>query len=156
MGQSIPDRAFRYVMGSIIMVCLILMVTKEFSKKELALPDHWAAHSIGGFSGGFTTTVGNAAGPIMALYLLSMNLPKEAFIGTGAMFFLMVNILKMPIHAFAWGTMTAETLKIDVVLFIFVLIGFFVGLKVVKKIPEKPFRIVIMIATLIGTVKMFF
>ncbi len=156
LGQSIPDASFRLIMAVIILVCLILMIIKEFGKRTLAFPDHWAAHSMGGFASGFTTMVGNAAGPIMSMYLLSMNLPKKVFIGTGAVFFLTVNILKVPVHLFAWKTMTPDTLMIDAVLAIFVFAGFFAGLKIVKKIPEKPFRMLIIAATFLGTLKMFF
>ena len=41
--------------------------------------------------------MGNAAGPIMSLYLLAMRLPKEAFIGTGAWYFFILNCFKVPI-----------------------------------------------------------
>ena len=156
LGNFIPDHSFRLVMAFIILICLILMLAKEFGRKNLAFPDHWAAHSLGGLSGGFTTMVGNAAGPIMSMYLLSMNLPKEVFIGTGAVFFLTVNVLKVPVHLFVWKTMTADTLLIDAVLALFVFAGFFAGLKIVKRIPEKPFRMLIIIATFLGTLKMFF
>jgi uncharacterized membrane protein YfcA len=156
LGHSIPDQTFRLVMAVLVLICLLLMIAKEFSTVSLKLPDHMAAHSIGGFSGGFTTMVGNAASPIMAVYLLSMNLPKEVFIGTGAIFFLTVNLMKLPIHLFVWKTMTPDTLMIDAVLVPFVLIGLLAGLKVVKIIPERPFRYFIILATLAGTIKLFF
>lgn len=155
LGQSISDNSFRLIMAVIVLICLILMLYKEYSKKSLSLPDHWAAHAMGGFSGGFTTMVGNAAGPIMAVYLLSMNLPKEIFIGTGAVFFLVVNLLKLPIHLFVWKTMVIDTLLLDAVLVPFVFIGMFAGLKIVRRIPEKPFRLFIIFATFAGTIKLF-
>tara|TARA_Y100000592_G_scaffold66548_1_gene103445 strand:+ start:244 stop:396 length:153 start_codon:yes stop_codon:yes gene_type:complete len=34
----------------------------------------------------------------MAVYLLSMRLPKNEFIGTAAWFFLVINIFKVPFH----------------------------------------------------------
>ncbi len=156
LGHRIPDNSFRFVMGIIILVCLVLMVAKDLINKDLTLPDNMLAHSIGGFTGGFATMVGNAAGPIMSLYLLSMRLPKEVFIGTAAMFFLTMNFLKMPIHLFVWNTMTPATLKVDLIMLPVEIIGFLIGLKIVKKIPEKPFKILILLATLAGTIKMFF
>ncbi|OQY33633.1 MAG: hypothetical protein B6241_07480 [Spirochaetaceae bacterium 4572_59] len=155
LGQSISDETFRLIMAVLVLICLILMIYKEFSRTPLSLPDHWASHALGGFSGGFTTMVGNAAGPIMAVYLLSMNLPKEIFIGTGAVFFLVVNLLKIPIHLFVWKTMLPHTLLLDAVLVPFVMIGMYAGLKIVKRIPEKPFRLFIIFATLTGTIKLF-
>jgi len=155
-GKVMPDRIFRLVMAVLIFTCLILMLIKEFRKNPLELPDNWMAHGTAGFTGGFSTMVGNAAGPIMSLYLLSMNLPKEVFIGTGAVFFFTVNMIKVPVHAFVWGSMTLETLMVDAVLAPFVLIGLLLGLKVVRRMPERPFRLFIIFATLAGTVKMFF
>ncbi|WP_168203324.1 sulfite exporter TauE/SafE family protein [Oceanispirochaeta crateris] len=155
LGQLFSDRSFIYVMSFFILFCLILMVYKEFSSKTLILPDHWAAHSIAGFTGGFSSMVGNAAGPIMSLYLLSMNLPKMVFIGTGAVFFFIVNLLKIPVHLFIWKSMSLETLKISLILSPFILLGLFLGLKLVRIIPEKPFRLFIILGTLLGTVKLF-
>ncbi len=154
LGKMVPDRAFILVMASFITVCLILMLYKEFGPRDLSLPDHPLAHGTAGFAGGFSTMVGNAAGPIMSLYLLSMNLPKTIFIGTGAVFFMVVNLLKIPVHTMVWGSMTRETLKVSLILSPFVFIGLGVGFRVVKHIPERPFRLFIIIGTLIGTVKM--
>ncbi|MDC7239521.1 MAG: sulfite exporter TauE/SafE family protein [Spirochaetales bacterium] len=156
LGRALPDRIFILFMASFVLVCLILMVYKEFASRQITLPDHWLAHGAAGFTGGFSTMVGNAAGPIMSLYLLSMNLPKVVFIGTGAVFFFTVNLLKVPVHAFVWGSMTWETLKVSLSLGPFVLLGFFLGLKLVRIMPERPFRIFIILGTLVGTIKLFF
>ena len=40
--------------------------------------------------------VANVSGPIMVLYLLALRLPKVAFIGTAAWFFLFLNLFKLP------------------------------------------------------------
>ena len=154
LGKMIPDRGFIMVMAVFISICLILMVYKEFGPHELTLPDHPLAHGSAGFAGGFSTMVGNAAGPIMSLYLLSMNLPKTVFIGTGAVFFMVVNLLKVPVHTMVWGSLTWETLKLSLMLIPFLFVGLVVGFKVVKFIPERPFRVFIIVVTLMGTVKM--
>ncbi len=156
VGRAVPDEVFIQFMAVFVLICLFLMIYKEFASRQITLPDHWLAHGTAGFAGGFSTMVGNAAGPIMSLYLLSMNLPKMVFIGTGAVFFCTVNLLKVPVHAFVWGSMTLETLKVSLSLAPFVLIGFFLGLKLVKIMPERPFRIFIILGTLVGTVKLFF
>lgn len=50
-----------------------------------------------GLLAGIATTIGNAAGPILSLYFLLLKLDKRAFIGTGSIFFLCVNLSKLPI-----------------------------------------------------------
>jgi hypothetical protein len=49
---------------------------------------------------GFGTTVGNASGPIMGIYLIMMGLDKKQLMGTGAWFFLIVNTSKLPIFIY--------------------------------------------------------
>ena len=156
MGHQLPDHIFRLLIAVFVLLCLILMLLKEFRGKTFVLPDHIAAHSTVGFSGGLASMVGNAAGPIMTLYLLSMNLPKEIFIGTGAVFFLVVNLLKLPVHLFVWDTMSVDIFLLDAILIPFVIVGFFGSLKIVRMIPERPFRLFIIFATLAGTIKMLF
>ncbi|HEX3133826.1 MAG TPA: sulfite exporter TauE/SafE family protein, partial [Planctomycetota bacterium] len=48
-----------------------------------------------GIATGFATYIANAAGPVMNLYLLSMALPKSEFMGTGAWFFFVINLVKV-------------------------------------------------------------
>jgi len=90
--------------------------------------------------GGFTTMIGNAAGPVMAIYLLSVKMPKYNFVGTNAWFFLVVNYLKIPIQVFAWDNITLSSLMLDACTIPFIIIGGVLGIILVKKLPEKGFR----------------
>ena len=60
------------------------------------MPEHgvWFAPVIGVLAG-FTTLVANAAGPLMVIYLLAMRLPKMEYMGTGAYYFLLMNLFKV-------------------------------------------------------------
>ena len=156
IGNRVDDRVFTLLVACFVLVCLILMAYREIFGSNLVLPDHWAAHGAAGFMGGLTTMMGNAAGPIMAAYLLALNLPKEIFIGTGTVFFFIVNVLKLPVHALVWKSMTGDTLILSAVLAPLVLLGMFTGLPFIKRIPEKPFRIIIMVTATAGSIKLFF
>ncbi len=155
LGNYMPDRMFTLFLACIVSLCLILMVYKEIKGSELHLPDHWAAHSGAGLLGGLSTMIGNAAGPIMAAYLLALDLPKTIFIGTGAVFFFIVNVLKLPVHIFFWGTMRADTLVFSLTLAPFIFLGINVGFFIVKIIPDRPFRYFVLVATAAGTVRLF-
>jgi len=85
--------------------------------------------------------IGNAAGPIMAYYLLSMRLPKNIYIGTGAWFFLIINLFKVPLHVFVWKTITPESLTFDLMMMIPIVAGAILGYYLVRLIPENAFRI---------------
>ena len=100
-----------------------------------------------GVLGGFATMIGNVAGPIFAIYLLAMHLPKNSFIGTGAWFFLIINFSKFPLHIFVWKTINWNTLTLDVILLPAIALGAFLGIKLVKKISDKMYRTAVIVVT---------
>ena len=75
VGHRIDDHSFRTVMGVIVFLSLAVMVWMERTNKEKVPNYTWFAILMG-VTAGFTTMVGNLAGSAMALYLLSMRLPK--------------------------------------------------------------------------------
>ena len=101
--------------------------------------------------GGFTTMIGNAAGPIMAVYLLSMKLPKYEFVGTSAWFFLAVNYLKIPLQIFVWENITPQTLALDILTIPFIILGAVGGVYFVKYLPEKSYRAFVIFMSLVST-----
>lgn len=84
--------------------------------------------------------IGNAAGPVMSVYLLSARLPKLVFVGTNAWFFLLVNYMKLPFQIFAWDNIGAKSLAVGAVGIPFILLGAVFGIWFVKKLPEKWYR----------------
>ena len=84
--------------------------------------------------------VGNMAGPVMSLYLLSQRLPKQTYIGTVAWFFLAVNLFKIPFHVFAWETITVDTILINCLMVPIIGLGAWTGIQLVKRIGDKNYR----------------
>ena len=97
--------------------------------------------------------MGNAGGPVLALYLLSMRLPKNSFIGTMALFFLIVDLVKVPFHIFSWKTITLQSFMLDVMMIPAIAAGAFLGIFLVRLLPERVYRIFIILTTLIGSWK---
>ena len=85
-------------MGACLALVLVVMLLSQWRGKENMLMSHWWYSPLFGLLGGFTTMIGNAAGPVMAIYLQSIRMPKLAFVGTNAWFFLCVNYLKLPLQ----------------------------------------------------------
>ncbi len=100
VGGRLSNDSFRWLLGGVIVVLLALMIWQDAQKKVVSYPSAWWFSALAGLMAGFTTMVGNAAGAIMGIYLLSMHLPKKSFIGTAAWFFLIVNLLKVPLQVF--------------------------------------------------------
>ncbi|MEQ8238321.1 MAG: sulfite exporter TauE/SafE family protein [Cyclobacteriaceae bacterium] len=139
VGTFINDESFRLFMGIIIIVSLVVMIWMEKSNKKDIPQSIWFA-AVLGVAGGFTTMVGNLAGTVMALYLLSMRLPKNEYIGTAAWFFMIINLFKIPFHIFFWETINWNTFRLDLLTIPAVAIGAFLGISIVKKIPEHKYR----------------
>jgi uncharacterized membrane protein YfcA len=99
--------------------------------------------------------IGNTAGPIMSVFMLSIKLPKESFVGTAAWFFLIVNYLKIPLQVFAWHNITLKTLKFDLFMIPFVLLGVWLGILFVKKVSEAQYRIAVYALTLASAFLLF-
>ncbi|UZR95658.1 sulfite exporter TauE/SafE family protein [Chondrinema litorale] len=156
VGDNISDVQFKKILAVIIIITIILMVWQTSKGKSMKVPDYWWLAGLAGLAGGFATMVGNAAGPLMAIYLLAMNMPKNEFIGTRAWFFLIINLFKVPLHVIFWKTITPDTFILDLVLIPAVVIGAFLGVYVVKKIPEKAYRLFVIIVTTISALALIF
>lgn len=140
VDKLIPPTEFKHLLGACLLVVLIVMFWSDWKGKENTLSNYWWFGALFGLMGGFTTMIGNAAGPVMAIYLLSTRMPKLNFIGTNAWFFLVINYLKIPVQVFAWGNITKTSLMLNICTIPFVIIGGILGIALIKKLPEKGFR----------------
>jgi uncharacterized membrane protein YfcA len=150
VDRLIPPEGFKRLMGISLLIVFLFMLWSEWKGKENKLATHWWYAPIFGILGGFTTMIGNAAGPVLAIYLLSMKLPKYSFVGTNAWFFLVINYLKLPVQFFAWDNITPASLILDALTIPFIIGGGVLGIMFVKKLPEKGFRYVTVVLTLIS------
>ncbi len=150
VDHLIPASEFKHLMGACLALVLVVMLWNQWKGKENMLAQHWWYGPLFGLLGGFTTMIGNAAGPVMAIFLLSVRIPKLAFVGTNAWFFLCVNYLKLPLQIFAWNNISLTTLAIDACTIPFVLAGAYMGIRIVKLLPEREFRIFTTVVTIIS------
>jgi len=143
----------RIMIGWIILLLATVHLIRVAFFKHAPVPSHWAFSAIVGLAAGFTTQVANAAGPVMALYLLSMKLPKDRYVGTCAWFFMIMNWTKLPIFCFE-GRVTASVLHAVLPMLPLILIGAALGVLFVKRAPQRFFEIVIEIIVIVSAVKL--
>lgn len=155
VGLYIDDDTFKVIMGVIIIGGLILMVINERKALPPALTQGYVFGAFFGLLGGFSTMIGNAAGPVMAVYLLAVHLPKNAFIGTGAWYFLIINLFKFPLHVFFWKTISWEGLKLNLLATPAIVLGIWLGILVIKHLPEKEFRYFVIVMTFVAALRLF-
>lgn len=143
----------RILIGWIILLLAAVHLIRVAFFKHAPVPNHWAFSAVVGLTAGFTTQVANAAGPVMALYLLSMKLPKDRYVGTCAWFFMIMNWTKLPVFCFE-GRVTAASLHAVLPMIPLILIGAALGVLFVKRAPQRFFEIVIEIIVIVSAVKL--
>lgn len=151
IGSDLPESLFKIGMAIIIIITVLMMYWWD-RKKVKSVPTHQAFASSIGIIAGITTMVGNLAGAFANIYFLAMRLPKNHFIGTAAWLFLIINVIKLPFHIFAWETISKDTLVLNLKLLPGIFIGFIVGIKIIKLINEVFFRKMILVLTALGAV----
>ena len=152
-GNYISEEVFKVIMAITIFGSLIIMIWMEMGGRE-KIPDNVYLGIAAGFLGGFTSMIGNLAGTVMAVYFLSMRLPKNIFIGTTAWFFLVNNWFKVPFHVWAWHTININSWLLAATLTPVILLGAYFGIVLVKEMNDKTYRWFIIGMTMVAAVVM--
>ncbi|WP_343794943.1 sulfite exporter TauE/SafE family protein [Gracilibacillus halotolerans] len=153
--EFISSEQLKPLIGILVLLLIILHISREKLGKRFVelLPESKLFTYLMGILAGFTTMIGNAAGGVMAIYLLVKGLPKTEFVGTGAWFFLTVNLIKVPLYV-SLGMITVDSITFNLKLIVFILIGALVGVKVIKWMPQKMFQTVVLIFAAIGAIRL--
>ena len=137
---NISDELAKKIIGLIILAMLALQLLRAWKPGVLEkMAEHHAFGNGAGTAAGVTTMLANAAGPVFQLYLLSKRVPKMELIGIGARFFLLINILKIPLNQ-NLGFISMRTLLENLMLVPAVVLGIFLGKHLLKKVPQKAFE----------------
>jgi len=154
VGEVVDDAFFTDMIALIIIASLGLLILQQNTRFSDMMASYSWVGILFGAVGGFTTMIGNAAGPVMAVYLLSTRIPKNSFIGTTAWFFLVINLFKFPFHIWVWETITWESFLFNLTGLPAIALGIFIGIRVVKLIPEQAFRYFVIIMTAIVSLRL--
>ncbi|MDF1659187.1 MAG: sulfite exporter TauE/SafE family protein [Verrucomicrobiales bacterium] len=154
--DAFDDLTARRVIGAIILLMFFLQLAREFKKEFLEhLPDSRWFRWISCVLIGVSTMLANAAGPVYSIYGLVHKMPKMHFLGIGARFFLLVNIFKVPFLG-QIDLINQESLKLNLILLPALLIGIFLGRKVLDYIPQRTFEILLYAFSAITGIRMLF
>ena len=154
LGNAIDDKTFKVVIGSCIIIGMGIMIWMERTSQERqnALVNNKWYSPIFGFILGFSTMIGNAAGPALSVYMLSKRLNKITFAATSAWFIMILNFTKIPLQIFVWGNLSWSGIYLNLLAIPFILLGGFMGIKIIKVLPEQQFRYLIMTLVVISAV----
>lgn len=145
----------QHMIGIIVVVMVGVHLWRQ--RRPEGAPDHlphtWWFAALAGTLAGFTTMVANAAGPVMVLYLLAVGLPKLAFVGTGAWFFMLVNAFKVPFSV-KLGLITPSSLLIDAALVLPMIPGALLGPVILHRMNQRVFEAVALALTILAALRL--
>ncbi len=103
-----------------------------------------------GFVAGFTSLIANAGGPPFQVYIMPQRLPRDIFVGTGVIFFAVVNWIKVP-PFIALGQFTRANLLTSAALFPLAVVSTWAGVLLVRKVASQRFyTIVYLLLVVVG------
>lgn len=152
---KVDNNQLKLLLGALICGLILLQVIRDRmgAKLDSKFPSSiWFIASMG-ILAGFATTIGNVSGAIIAIYLFAKRVPKQEFIGTGAWFFLIVNLVKAPFF-FQLEMITSESLLFNVWTMPLIVLGAYAGIKLLPLIPQVHFQRFVLLLGAIGALKL--
>jgi len=103
-----------------------------------------------GWVTGFTSMIAHAGGPPFQIYVMPQKLPRDVFVGTGAVFFALNNWIKVPPYV-ALGQFTWENLATAAALFPVAIASTWAGVLLVRRVSGQSFyTLVYLLLILVG------
>ncbi|KAF7598501.1 MAG: hypothetical protein CGU28_12510 [Candidatus Dactylopiibacterium carminicum] len=137
----LPDRAVKLAIGLIAVgFALDRVLRKGKDQSADARPPRWFGWLCGAGSG-FTSTLAHAGGPPVMIYLLSWKQPRETFVATMVFFFTVINLAKLPFYI-GLDLFSVPTLTMSAILLPLVPVGVWLGIRLLRHIPERPFYLI--------------
>ena len=138
--RDLDETWYRPVIGWVTLILSILQFVRMYRPGWFGNVPHarWFAWTMGILAGA-ATMLANAAGPVFAVYLIAVGLPKMEFVGTSAWFFFIINLFKVP-FSIALGLIRGQTLMLNLILAPAVLVGVLTGRWLLERIPQRLFE----------------
>jgi uncharacterized membrane protein YfcA len=147
------------IIGTLVLGMLGLHLAR--SRWNLAIaPESASAVAATGGLAGFSTTLSNAAGPILNIYMTGLRLPKEALMGTSAWYYFLFNLAKVPIYVALTQLhpdkpfFTPATLGFHLALLPALLVGVYWGRWLLPRIPQQQFDALVLVLAAAAAIKL--
>lgn len=144
----VDDTTLRRMIGAILVVLVALQLLMRRGE-----PPQWVEGRLGGHAAGsaagFVTMTANVAGAVMTVFLVSRRVDKLRFVATGAWFFFVVNLSKVPFSA-ALGLFELRMFVEAALLVPAVIAGALVGIALVRRLDQRWFEITVLGGSLVS------
>ena len=141
------DRAVRLMVGTVLLALIALQALRRWGPRRLPT----APLPFMAMSAGFSTMTANAAGPIIALHLLAAGLDRQRIVGTCAWYFLIINLIKLPV-ALHLGMLDLMALAQVALVAPLVLAGSWAGRWLCQALDPLRFELAVLLLSTVGAV----
>jgi uncharacterized protein len=139
LAAYVPEEAIALVLG---LISIVFAIRRLIIERGANLPAAKTAGVRGGWFwgglSGFTSMVAHAGGPPFQVYILPQRLHREILVGTGAIFFAILNVLKVGPFMLL-GQFSTENMSTSAVLFPLAVAATFVGVWLVRRVQSDRF-----------------
>jgi len=129
------------IVGVLCLALVGLQALRMIGAKLPRVPATAWPGCITGVGAGIASTFAHAAGPIASLYMLEVKLDKRTLVATSAVFFFVLNLMKLPTY-FGLGLIDPSTLTQSLWCLPLIPLGAWLGLWMHHRIAERPFTAV--------------
>ena len=111
--------------------------------------------SLFGVATGFTSQIAHAGGPPFQMWVMPKKLPRDVFVGTGAIFFAIINWIKVPAYV-ALGEFTFDNMIATAILLPVAVLASVAGVKLVRRVSMERFYTIIYVLMVVAGAKLLF
>ena len=153
LAARVDEQAVRIVVGLISVGFVVFMLLRDRLAAGAATQATVAPGLFWGVIAGFTSFINHVGAPPVMAYMLPQKLPPRLFAGTAAIFFAIVNLLKLWPY-FALGQFSRDNLSASASLLPVAVAATFFGVWLVRRVSAARFYVAILALTFIVGVKL--
>ena len=160
IGVQLISQASPRQLNLVIGLLAVLFVAFQFVKEKIFRAEGAFApnHLVGvpcGIGAGVASTFAHGAGPVVSVFLIPQQLPKEIYMGTSVLVFTWINWIKLPFFL-ANDIITRETLHASLRLLPIIPVGVWLGVWLNRKFSEELFLRMVYVLTLLTGLELIF
>ena len=143
LAATISESAVMAVLGAISMLFGAYRLWAEHGGQITAPRNSppWVG-TLFGIATGFTSQIAHAGGPPFQMWVMPKRLERDTLIGTSAIFFALVNWIKVPAYV-ALGQFTRANAAATLLLLPVAVLASLAGVKLVRKVPVERFYAIV-------------
>lgn len=147
-ASVVAEPAVRVIVGLIAVIFCLDRWLRPGAATAAPRPHNGVSATLLGWISGYTSFVIHVGGPPFNMYAMPRGLNRDVFVGTAAMFFAAINLVKVA-PFFALGQMTPENLGTAAALFPVAILSNMAGIWLVRRVPAAAFYSIIYALTFV-------